>query len=555
MENNNKLYKDTHIIVITGGVFSSLGKGITASSVGCLLNNLGYKVINLKFDPYVNVDPGTMSPLQHGEVFVTHDGGETDLDLGNYERFLNVDLNKISNLTTGTVYQNVIKKERNGDYLGKTVQIIPHITNEIIHRVDEISQMYQPDFIIVEIGGTVGDIESIPFIEAMRQMGRTYKDRVLYMHCVPVIKLLTSNETKTKPLQHSVRELMHAGISPDFLLVRSEEGLTKEDKEKIYLTTGVDPQDIIDVKNQEFIYDLPSDLYKQGLQKLIIDKFHMEKKADHAAFDKWENFLKIIHAPAKYEANIAVVGKYISNSDAYLSLFNGLKISAWYNECKLTITEIDAKKVTDENVNKLLKGYDAIIVPGGFGEDGIEGMIKAIKYARENKIPYLGICLGMQLACIEYARDVLGYKNATSAEFDKDTSCPIFHIIAGKSANKDLGGTLRLGDYLCSIKDINSLSHKIYQSDHAIERHRHRYEFNNQYKPEFEKAGLKFSGIYDDKNLVEIIELPQTVHPFFFGTQFHPEFTAKALRPQPIFSELIKVCEKPINQSVQGTKK
>ena len=280
----------------------------------------------------------------------------------------------------------------------------------------------------------------------------------------------------------------------------------------------------------------------------------MQKKADHAAFDKWENFLKIIHAPAKYKANIAVVGKYVSNSDAYLSLFNGLKISAWYNECNLTITEIDAKKITNQNVNQLLRGYDAIIVPGGFGEDGIEGMIKAIKYARENKIPYLGICLGMQLACIEYARDVLGYKDATSAEFNKNTSCPIFHIIAGKSDSKNLGGTLRLGDYLCAIKDPNSLSHKIYQADHVIERHRHRYEFNNEYKEQFEKAGLKFSGVYEAQNLAEIIELSQDVHPFFFGTQFHPEFTAKALRPQPIFSELIKVCEKQINNSHQTTK-
>ena len=540
----NTLYEKTNLLVITGGVFSSLGKGITASSIGCLLQNIGFKVINLKFDPYVNVDPGTMSPLQHGEVFVTKDGGETDLDLGNYERFLNTDLTKLSNLTTGKIYQNVINKERNGDYLGKTVQIIPHITDEIINHVYEISQIYTPDFIVIEIGGTVGDFESIPFIEAMRQLGTIYKNRILYLHCVPLISLLTGNETKTKPLQHSVRELMHAGISPDFLLIRSEKGLTKDDKQKIYLTTGVDDKYLIDIKNQKYIYDLPTDLYKQLFHKLILDKLNIKTRINTNNYKKWEEFINLIHDEKKYSAKIALIGKYISNDDAYLSLANGLMISSWYENTDLEIAFIDSSTITKRNVNSKLNKYDAIIVPGGFGETNTSGMIDSIEYARINKIPFLGICLGMQLACIEFAKNVLKIKDATSQEFNSKSKNKIIHLIHGKDGFKNLGGTLRLGDYECYIDNKNSLAYKIYQSNKIIERHRHRYEFNNAYKQIMQENGFIFSGIHEDKNLVEIIELPKTTHPFFLATQFHPEFTAKTLHPQPIFNSLINECRK-----------
>lgn len=540
----NTLYEKTNLLVITGGVFSSLGKGITASSIGCLLQNIGFKVINLKFDPYVNVDPGTMSPLQHGEVFVTKDGGETDLDLGNYERFLNTDLTKLSNLTTGKIYQNVINKERNGDYLGKTVQIIPHITDEIINHVYEISQIYTPDFIVIEIGGTVGDFESIPFIEAMRQLGTIYKNRILYLHCVPLISLLTGNETKTKPLQHSVRELMHAGISPDFLLIRSEKGLTKDDKQKIYLTTGVNDKYLIDIKNQKYIYDLPTDLYKQLFHKLILDKLNIKRKINNNNYKKWEKFINLIHNEKKYRAKIALIGKYISNDDAYLSLANGLMISSWYENTDLEIAFIDSSTITKRNVNAKLNKYDAIIVPGGFGETNTSGMIDSIEYARNNKIPFLGICLGMQLACIEFAKNVLKIKDATSQEFNSKSKNKIIHLIQGKDGSKNLGGTLRLGDYECYIDNKNSLAYKIYQSNKIIERHRHRYEFNNEYKQIMQEHGFIFSGIHEDKNLVEIIELPKTTHPFFLATQFHPEFTAKTLHPQPIFNSLINECRK-----------
>ena len=542
--NKNTLYEKTSILVITGGVFSSLGKGITASSIGCLLQNLGFKVINLKFDPYVNVDPGTMNPLQHGEVFVTADGGETDLDLGNYERFLNIDLTKLSNLTTGKIYQDVINKERNGDYLGKTVQIIPHITDEIINHIYKNSQFYKPDFIVIEVGGTVGDFESIPFIEAMRQLGTLYKNRILYLHCVPLISLLTGNETKTKPLQHSVRELMHAGISPDFLLVRSENGLTKDDKQKIYLTTGVDQKYLIDIKNQKYIYDLVTDLYKQLLHKLILDKLNNKTRINSNYFKKWEEFIRLIHAEKKYNAKIALIGKYISNDDAYLSLANGLMISSWYENTDLEIAFIDSSKINKRNVSSKLSKFDAIIIPGGFGEANTSGMIDSIEYARVNKIPFLGICLGMQLACIEYARNVLNIKDATSQEFNKKAKNKIIHLIEGKNDNKNLGGTLRLGNYECYIDDKNSLAYKIYQSNNIIERHRHRYEFNNQYEKIMQENGFIFSGIYKDKDLKEIIELPKQTHPFYLATQFHPEFTAKTLKPQPIFNSLIEECRK-----------
>ena len=542
--NKNTLYEKTNILVITGGVFSSLGKGITASSIGCLLQNLGFKVINLKFDPYVNVDPGTMNPLQHGEVFVTADGGETDLDLGNYERFLNIDLTKLSNLTTGKIYQDVINKERNGDYLGKTVQIIPHITDEIINHIYKNSQFYQPDFIVIEVGGTVGDFESIPFIEAMRQLGTLYKNRILYLHCVPLISLLTSNETKTKPLQHSVRELMHAGISPDFLLIRSENGLTKDDKQKIYLTTGVDQKYLIDIKNQKYIYDLVTDLYKQLLHKLILDKLNNKTRINSNYFKKWEKFINLVHAEKKYSAKIALIGKYISNDDAYLSLVNGLMISSWYENTDLEIAFIDSSKINKRNVSSKLSKFDAIIIPGGFGEANTAGMIDSIEYARVNKIPFLGICLGMQLACIEYARNVLNMQDATSQEFNKRAKNKIIHLIEGKDETKNLGGTLRLGNYECFIDDKNSLAYKIYQSDKIVERHRHRYEFNNQYEKIMQENGFIFSGVYKDKDLKEIIELPQKTHPFYLATQFHPEFTAKTLKPQPIFNSLIRECRK-----------
>ncbi len=543
---NKKLFEKTKILVITGGVFSSLGKGITASSIGCLLQNLGFNVINLKFDPYVNVDPGTMSPLQHGEVFVTHDGGESDLDLGNYERFLNVNLTKLSNLTTGSIYQHVIQKERNGDYLGKTVQIIPHVTDEIIQRVYDNSWHYKADFLVIEIGGTVGDFESIPFIEAMRQLSRLYKDRVLFLHCVPLISLLTGKETKTKPLQHSVRELMHAGISPDFLLIRSEKGLNKDDKYKIFLNTGVEEKDLIDIKNQKYIYNLPLDLYKQNLHQLILKKFHLDEKINDKKLTKWQDFVQLIYEQKKYKANIAIIGKYISNDDAYLSLHNGLMISAWYSSTDLKITFINSKDITSKNVENKLKEYDAIIIPGGFGENNTEGMIETIKYARENKIPYLGICLGLQLACIEFARNVLNLKNATSQEFDPQAKHQIIHLIQGKDQEKNLGGTLRLGDYPCYIKDEKTLAYKIFKSHNIIERHRHRYEFNNKYKELFEKNDFIFSGIYEEKNLVEMIELPKNIHPFFIAGQFHPEFTAKTLKPQPLFTALINECKKRV---------
>ncbi|MDE5553263.1 MAG: CTP synthase [Malacoplasma sp.] len=538
-----KLNKKTKILIVTGGVFSSLGKGVACSSIGTLLKYIGYKTVNMKFDPYLNVDAGTMSPLQHGEVFVTRDGHETDLDIGNYERFLNIDLNKDTNITAGRVYYDVLNGERDGEFLGSTIQVVPHITGCIVSKMIKVSNEYDADFLVVEVGGTIGDIESIPFVEACRQIHAEYKDRVVFLHTVPLIELLTSKEEKTKPLQHSVRELMHLGVTPHFLMIRSKKEMTQKTKEKISLTTGIELKNIFSLTNQEHIYFLPESLLNQKLHERILEKFNMTPISNSNSLGRWSEFTKKILSPKKYKANIALIGKYVEIPDAYLSVTNSLELSSFYLETELKIDMIDSTDINESNVY-LLKKYDGILIPGGFGERGIEGMLLAIKYARENNVPYFGICLGMQLATIEYARNVLGWKDANSTEFNKRTNFPVIDIIAGKNDDKNLGGTLRLGDYECVLKP-NSIAQKCYQKNVILERHRHRYEFNNKYKNEFESKGLVFSGVHLEKNLIEIIELPN--HRFFIGCQFHPEFTSKTLRPNPIFLNFVNFSKKRIN--------
>jgi CTP synthase len=522
-------------IFITGGVVSSLGKGITAASIGRLLKSRGVSVAIQKFDPYINVDPGTMSPYQHGEVFVTDDGAETDLDLGHYERFIDTDLSQASNVTTGKVYLNVINKERRGDYLGATVQVIPHITNEIKESVYRVAKEKNVDVVITEIGGTVGDIESQPFLEAIRQIGlERPDDDVFYVHVTLVPSLSKVGELKTKPTQHSVKELRGIGIQPDVIVCRCTRTLTKDVKDKIALFCNVSSEAVIQNKDVDSIYEVPLMLNEEGLDDLICRK--MDLQCHQPELTEWRGLVE----RAKHRSGrvkIALVGKYVMLHDAYLSVTESLDHAGIYSDVHVDIDWVDSEKVTEQNAAALLKDADGIVVPGGFGDRGIEGKILAAKYARENKVPFLGLCLGMQCACIEIARDVLGLEDAQSAEFDSDTTNPVIDIMPGQKDIDRMGGTMRLGKYPCDIKE-DTIAYQAYGQNQIYERHRHRYEFNNNYKKAFEDAGVVFSGTSPDGRLVEMMELKD--HPWYVGVQFHPEFKSRPTRPHPLFREFVK---------------
>ncbi len=523
----------TKYIFITGGVVSGLGKGITASSLGRLLKNRGYKVINQKFDPYINVDPGTMSPYEHGEVFVTDDGAETDLDLGHYERFTDVNLTTNCSVSSGKIYQSVINKERRGDYLGKTVQVIPHVTNEIKENIYSFEG--KADIVITELGGTIGDIEGLAFVEAIRQVGlEKNPDDVIYIHVTLLPYISGSNELKSKPTQHSVKELQSFGIKPDILVCRSETEIPNEIRQKLALFCNVRPECVIPNLTAENLYAVPLMLEKHGLARAVCEKLKLENKEPKN--EEWEKLIETIRN-LKGEVNIALVGKYMQLQDSYLSVAESLRHGGFANGVKVNVGFIDSETINEDTVDDILKNYDGILVPGGFGNRGIEGKITAIKYARENKIPFLGICLGMQMAVVEFARNVLGLKDANSAEFSEQTKNAVIHIMETQKNVTKKGGTMRLGSYPCTIKK-DTLAYRIYEKEHIDERHRHRFEYNNDYKDEFEKAGLICSGTSPDGTLVEIVE--NINHPFFIAGQFHPEFKSRPDKPAPLFKALIK---------------
>jgi CTP synthase len=533
----------TKYIFVTGGVVSSLGKGLASSSIGALLELRGLKINFLKFDPYINVDPGTMNPFQHGEVYVTDDGAETDLDLGHYERFSNAKMSKKNNFTTGQIYDSVISKERRGDYLGSTVQVIPHITDEIKAKIFDLAQ--DVDIVIVEIGGTVGDIESQPFLEAIRQIrGDVGRENTLYIHLTLVPYISTAGELKTKPTQHSVKELREIGIQPDILLCRTERYLAPEVKGKIALFCNVDKDAVITAKNVETVYEVPINFHEEGLDEKIVEKLNIW--TGRPDLKGWERVVKRIKQPHK-ETTIAVVGKYVGLVESYKSLTEALTHGGIANDAKVQLRYIDSEQVEKEGAEAFLKDANGILVPGGFGTRGIEGKIKAIQYAREKRIPYFGICLGMQCAVIEAARHCAGLKGANSTEFDPHTPHPVIYLmeewvdhqqtVQKRTTETAKGGTMRLGVYPCRI-DEKSLALEAYNKKLIFERHRHRYELNNAYRADLEKAGFIFSGVSPDKGLVEILELKG--HPWFLGCQFHPEFKSKPMEPHPLFREFIK---------------
>lgn len=524
----------TKFIFVTGGVVSSLGKGITAASLGCLLKNRGLKVAIQKFDPYINIDPGTMSPYQHGEVFVTDDGAETDLDLGHYERFIDVPVSRNSNVTTGTIYWSVIRKERKGDYLGGTVQVIPHITDEIKERIYRVARESRPDFVITEIGGTVGDIESQPFLEAIRQMRKDIgRENVLYIHVTLVPYLPTSGELKTKPTQHSVKELRGIGIQPTIIVCRTAKKLSDDMKEKLAVLCDVDLEAVVQVLDASTIYDVPLILQEEGLDDIVLR--HAGVEAPPADMTEWKAMVDMIKSPTR-EIEIAIVGKYVDLPDAYLSVAEALRSAGTEHRAKINIRWVNSESI-EEGVEKCLAGVDGILVPGGFGVRGIEGKIEAIRYAREQKVPFLGICLGMQAAIIEFARNVCGMERANSTEFDADTSYPVIDILPEQKDVEEMGGTMRLGISPAKLLE-GSIVYQAYQDEVVYERHRHRYEVNNQYRSELETAGLVFSGTSLDGRLVEIIEYPN--HPWFVASQFHPEFKSRPNRAHPLFREFIR---------------
>ena len=525
-------------IFVTGGVVSSLGKGISAASIGRLLKRRGLNIFSVKLDPYLNIDPGTMSPYQHGEVFVTKDGAETDLDLGHYERIINTSLTKESSVTSGKVYQTVLDKERKGEYLGATIQIIPHITNEIKKRLfDAFNAKGDTDVCIVEIGGTVGDIESLPFFEAIRQLRRELGyENTFFMHNTLVPYLETSGEIKTKPTQHSVKELTSLGIQPDALLLRSHHNIDKANKKKVALFCNVDDDAVISVKDVDIIYEVALNLQKQHLDDLIVN--HLRLNCEPVAYmDDWVELIKKIKN-LKKEVNIALVGKYVKLHDAYLSVYESLKYAGYVYNTKVNVTWVDSEELESiDDLNEVFKDVKGIIVPGGFGSRGIEGKIKAIKYARQNNIPFLGLCLGMQLSLIEIARDLLGYQGANSTEFDSETNYKIIDYLPNQYKGIRLGGTMRLGEYDCEVLE-NTKAFDLYQEHLIQERHRHRYEFNNIYKEDFERVGVTFSGVNPQTKLCEIIELKD--HPFFIACQFHPEFKSRPLNAHPLFKGFIE---------------
>lgn len=536
----------TKYVFVTGGVVSGLGKGITAASIGRLLKNRGYKVANQKFDPYINVDPGTMNPCEHGEVFVTDDGAETDLDLGHYERFTDESLTKNSSITTGKIYSEVIEKERKGDYLGKTVQVIPHITNQIKEKVYSLGKT-GADVVITEIGGTVGDIESLPFLEAIREVGiENNPDDVIYVHVTLLPYISGSNELKSKPTQHSVKELQSIGIKPDILVCRTELPLTDNIRNKISLFCNVRPEDVIANLTASNLYEVPLMLEEEGLAVDICK--HFKLKNVEPKNENWEKMINEFKSiDKKYKENeenkvkIAIVGKYMQLEDAYLSVVESIKHASYKNKVGVKIEFIDSEEITEKNAKEKLNKFDGIIVPGGFGGRGIEGKIQTVKYARENNVPFLGICLGMQMAVVEFARDVLKLKDANSVEFKEDCKDPVIHIMESQKNVTKKGGTMRLGTYPCVIKK-DSISYKLYGDNQISERHRHRYEFNNDYKEVMEKNGLSIVGTSPDGTLVEMVEIPK--HPYFVAVQFHPEFKSRPDRPHPLFVGLIKAAKK-----------
>ncbi|MBM7690654.1 CTP synthase [Peribacillus deserti] len=525
----------TKYIFVTGGVVSSLGKGITAASLGRLLKNRGLSVTIQKFDPYINVDPGTMSPYQHGEVFVTDDGAETDLDLGHYERFIDINLGKHSNVTTGKIYSTVLKKERRGDYLGGTVQVIPHITNEIKERVFRAGRETNADVVITEIGGTVGDIESLPFLEAIRQIKSDIgRDNVMYIHCTLVPYIKAAGEMKTKPTQHSVKELRSLGIQPNIIVVRTEMAISQDMKDKIALFCDIDTKAVIEARDAETLYSIPLTLQEQNMDQIVCD--HLKLNCEEAEMTDWTALVEKVTNLSKV-AKIALVGKYVELQDAYISVVEALKHAGYQFDADIDIKWINAELVTRDNVAELLDEADGILVPGGFGDRGVEGKIHAIEYARINKKPFFGICLGMQLASVEYARNVLNLEGAHSSELDPETKYPIIDLLPEQKDVEDLGGTLRLGLYPAKLTE-GTRAFEAYQDEVIYERHRHRYEFNNQFRQDMEKAGFIFSGTSPDGRLIEIIELAD--HPWFVASQFHPEFTSRPTRPQPLFRDFIE---------------
>ncbi|BBE51074.1 CTP synthase [Ferriphaselus amnicola] len=538
----------TKFIFITGGVVSSLGKGIAAASLAAILESRGLKVTMLKLDPYINVDPGTMSPFQHGEVFVTEDGAETDLDLGHYERFISAKMRKANNFTTGQIYESVIRKERRGEYLGKTVQVIPHITNEIqafVERGAAASHDGKADVAICEIGGTVGDIESLPFLEAARQMGlRLGRNSVAYVHLTLVPYIASAGELKTKPTQHSVQKLREIGISPTALLCRADRPIPDDERAKISLFANVHEDAVISVWDVDSIYKIPQILNEQGLDRIVCEELHLNARPADLAV--WSKLVYALEHPT-HEITIGMVGKYVELTESYKSLIEALRHAGIHTGTRVNIEYLDSENIETDGVGCLSK-LDAVLVPGGFGKRGTEGKIAAIRYARENNVPYLGICLGMQLAVIEYARDVAGMADASSTEFDSDTTHPVVALITewqdreGKietrSENSDLGGTMRLGSQRCPIK-AGTLAQRIY-GDQVNERHRHRYEVNNHYVPALESSGLIISARTPSENLPEMMELPQSSHPWFVGVQFHPEFTSTPREGHPLFKAFVE---------------
>ncbi|MGA7145511.1 MAG: CTP synthase [Desulfobacterales bacterium] len=534
----------TKFIFITGGVLSSLGKGLASAAIGALLESRGLTVTIQKLDPYINVDPGTMNPFQHGEVYVTDDGAETDLDLGHYERFTHAGLNRDNNFTSGKIYYSVITKERRGDYLGGTVQVIPHITDEIKRSIKLVADSV--DIVIVEIGGTVGDIESLPFLEAIRQFRADVgKENALYIHLTLVPYINTAGEVKTKPTQHSVKELRSIGIQPDILLCRTNKYLPKEIKAKIALFCNVNVDEVITAKDVECIYEVPLVFHKEGLDQKIVEKLNIWTRAPK--LDDWEDIVRRLKEPSS-EVTIAIVGKYVDLTESYKSLNEALRHGGIPNDCRVNLKFVDSEKIEHNNCAEFLKDVDGILIPGGFGSRGIEGKICAARYARENKVPYFGICLGMQIAVIEFARHAADLSNAHSQEFDKNTPYPVIYLmtkwydektgtVQRRDITSDKGGTMRLGAYPCMIKE-GTLARKAYRVSDISERHRHRYEFNNAFMDRLEEKGLVISGTSPDAELVEIVEIKD--HPWFLGCQFHPEFKSRPRDPHPLFREFIR---------------
>ena len=530
----------TKYIFVTGGVVSSLGKGLAASSIGCLLEARGLSVSLIKLDPYINVDPGTMSPFQHGEVFVTDDGAETDLDLGHYERFTHAHLSQANNWTTGRIYLSVIEKERRGDYLGKTIQVIPHVTNEIKDAVRAVAGKDNPDVIIVEIGGTVGDIESLPFLEAIRQMGNEEgAGNTLFIHVTLVPFIAAAGELKTKPTQHSVRDLREIGIAPDILLCRSERPLSYDLRSKIALFCNVKESAVISAQDVDTIYEVPLAFHEQGLDELIVTQLGFGARASQSDLSEWRDLVGTVRQPSGGEASIAIVGKYVELEDSYKSLREALTHGGVANNVRVSVKWIESEDLMDDDYESRLRDFDAILVPGGFGKRGIAGMIRAITYARKSGTPYFGICLGMQTACIEYARNVCGLRDADSTEFDGESPHPVIFKLRDLVDVEELGGTMRLGAWPCNLSS-GSLASETYGAEEIIERHRHRYEFNPEFRETLERAGLVFSGVSPDGKFVEIVELPREEHPWFIGCQFHPEYKSKPLSGHPLFTSFVR---------------